>query len=146
MFLLDRYEGVRCNPEGDTTRSHAAVLPVVGALERERGRGEVVLQAVNILVLVIVYAGVVFYQLWFVERRLPPLSAGGAIARAILSSVHAVVGFFFFIGVGFLLNVIVNHDYRKMAFEPYWDLIPLGGVLFGLLLPWLPLLWTRREK
>src|SRR5262249_40413777 len=94
------------------------------------------LQAINILVLVVVYAGIVFCQFILGERRIPKLSAGGTIARAILSIVHALVGFFFFIVVGFLLNVIVNHDYRKMAFEPYWDLIPLGGIVFGILVPW----------
>jgi hypothetical protein len=97
-------------------------------------------QVVNILVLVGLYAGVVCAQLTVGERALrEERGCGGAAIRAVLSVFHAGVGLFVFFGVEVLLNVIAHGDYRRQAFGPYGNLIPICGGLFGLLVPWLPL-------
>jgi hypothetical protein len=46
----------------------------------------------------------------------------------------------------FLLDVIAYHDYRRGVLGPYSMLLPYSGGLFGLLVPWLPLLRGRRNK
>jgi hypothetical protein len=109
-----------------------------------------VVQAINILVLLILYAGVVYFQWSFLERRLrTPGGRSGfarAIVRAAFSVLHTAVGLFVFSGIEALLNAIVNRDYRVGIFGWYSNLIPVGGGLFGLLVPWLPLLWGRPDK
>ena len=78
-----------------------------------------------------------------VERGLRHLRYGRAVIRALLSVPHAVFGYFIWIGVLVLLNVIAYGDYQKGILGEYSILIPVGGGLFGMLVPWLPLLRRR---
>jgi hypothetical protein len=101
---------------------------------------------VNILVLLAVYAGLVCAQLTVGERALrEEKGCAGAVLRAVLSALHAGLGLFVFFGVKVLLNVIINGNYLRPAFGSYSNLIPIAGALFGLLVPWLPLLRGRLE-
>jgi ribosomal protein S18 acetylase RimI-like enzyme len=102
-----------------------------------------VLQIVNIFALFAVYGGVVFAHLFVVEQLLRIQPRRGVIIRAGLSVVHALIGYAFFLGIVIQLNVIVHGDYRKWAFGTSSTLIPACGMLFGLLVPWLPLLGGR---
>jgi hypothetical protein len=88
--------------------------------------------------------GIVHVQLSFVERGLRRQWRNGVVERVLLSVVHAAIGLFVFIAFVTHLNVIVTGRYNQMIF-PYEMLIPLGGGLFGLLVPWLPLLWHRQD-
>jgi hypothetical protein len=102
-------------------------------------------QVVSILVWVAVYAGVVYVHLHFIE---PTLSRqpSGIIARGVGSVVHGVIGFTLLFGIMITLNVLVWSDYRIDALWPYGGLLPCFGGLFGLLLPWVPLLGSRTRR
>lgn len=104
------------------------------------------LQAVNILVLVAIYAGVVYVQFTVIEPALRQIGGSAAIVRAALSVVHGAFGCFFLIGVWVLLNVIRHGDYRNDAMWPYGGLMLVCGGQFGLLVPWLPLLGGRTRR
>jgi hypothetical protein len=100
-----------------------------------------VLQAINILVIVVVYTFLVWLYLSAGERWLRTLDlVPRTIMRFCVSIVHAVVGFYMMAGIKSLLNVIVNHDYRRDAFGSNGLVMPVCGGLFGAVLPWLPLL------
>jgi hypothetical protein len=100
-----------------------------------------VLQAINILVILAVYASLVWLQLSAGERRLRTLDPViRTLSRIGLSIVHAVVGFYTMVGIRLLLNVIVHQDYRHNVFGSYYLVMPVCGGLFGAVIPWLPLL------
>jgi hypothetical protein len=106
-----------------------------------------VLQVVNILVLLTIYAGVVCGQLTLGERVLREEDGCiGVGLRVVLSVVHGAFGYGILLGVVCLLGVILFGDYRR-GFEPgYSRLMPVVGGLFGLSVPWLPLLSGRRGQ
>jgi hypothetical protein len=104
-----------------------------------------VFQAIQILFFVLVYAVVVYCQLSFVERALPRQLEYAIFARGWLSVLHGALGLCFFFVIGLLLIIVVYGHYMDPGIGPAWNLIPLFGALFGLLLPWLPLLWRRQN-
>ncbi len=104
-------------------------------------------QAVQLIVIVAVYAAVVCAQLTFGERRIRRLPSGeSAFCRATLSIFHAVFGYASFLGVQVLLNVVVNGDYRIPAFGINVELVPIAAGLCGLLVPWLGVILTKRRQ
>jgi hypothetical protein len=111
-----------------------------------KASGELVVQAINIVVYLLLYAGILCLQFSFVERRLRRVRGSAIEARVVLSFLHAVVGLLTFFSVELLLNVVVYSDYRRGVFGWYSNLIPVAGGLFGLLVPWLPLLWRVRNR
>jgi hypothetical protein len=100
-----------------------------------------VLQAINILAIVVVYAFIVWLQLSAGERWLRTLDlVPRTLMRICVSIVHAVVGFYTMVGIRVLLNVIVHQDYRRDIFGSYGLAMSVCGGLLGVVVPWLPLL------
>jgi hypothetical protein len=114
------------------------------------GQDKLVIQVINILVFILLYIGVLYFQFSFVERLLRTLRGPTAFDRAIdrvaLSVLHSAIGLAVCYGVELLLNAMINRDYREPILGPYWMSIPVDGGLFGFLVPWLPVLWDRPDK
>jgi hypothetical protein len=109
------------------------------------GRSSLVYQLGQIVVYLLVYAGLACFQLTAVERWLQGLGVGQWTVRLALSLVHAVLGYAAFLGVLLLSNVMASGDYRRGWFDPYGLLVPVGGSVIGATLPWLPFLRGGRR-
>jgi hypothetical protein len=105
--------------------------------------GEFMGQAVNLVVYAVIYAGVLCLQFSLVERRLRRAAGSATEARVVLPFLHGALGLVMFFGVELLLNAMLLGDYRQGVFGWYSNLIPVGGALVAIAVPWLPLMWQK---
>jgi hypothetical protein len=102
----------------------------------------------SLVFLITVYATAVFAQFTVAEPSLRRLGMAGFVYRAALSVVHAALGYGVSLAVGVQLSAMVYGDYRRAILGPYMYPAMVGFGLFGVAIPWLPLLlrWLRLRR